>query len=256
MVKVNIIELDIKSLQSELCNQFAIKKVEHGLVVNTGIIFVGGDSVQVLISDHKTGYLVSDQSSAAVYLESHGISIGSKLQHNFSKHAQRYGCGYVGNRVERTCSAEQLPVAILMVANASRLIGDYVLEIRRQVDKEFKRAVTDKLREAVGSRMRQQESVVGHSGRTWHIDNLVLDAQLIRPIAFIETVSNRKVVDKRVATFLDLSNKYKNELKQAVIKEESDLRQEDYQLLKGTCSDVVPFKDSKKKFEKIDAEAA
>ena len=246
-MKFNV--LDIDRLRSDLCDQFSIEMIEHEIVLSTGVLFVSGDSVQVLISPGTNDYIVSDQSSAAMYLESHGVTIGSKLQHNFENLTQRFGCSFMSNRVQRRCYIDQLPVAILMVANASRLVGDYVLDIRREPDKDFKRAVSDNLYEVVGERMKRRESVKGSSGRTWHVDNVVFDKQLESPVAFIETIANRNVVPWRVATFLDLRKNHENTVNLAIVKEESDLKHEDCKLLNEVGGVVVPLRKIKQKFE-------
>ena len=245
---MNINEINIDTLKSDLCNQFNIEPTAHGLHVNTGVLFLSGDCVQVSVDSDPDGYLVSDHCLAAMYLELHGLTIGTKLRHSFSNYAQKYGCEFKSNCVQKTCTTDQIPIAIAMVANASKSIGDYIIEPRRREDTGFKQQVSAKLQEAVGLRMRQREAVRGYSGRVWHVDNIVLDKQLKHPIAFIETVPNRNTVPRRVTAFLDLKNKHQGATNTAVIKDDNDLRPEDYQLLKEIC-DPVTFDKSKPNFE-------
>ena len=251
---MDISKIDTNRLRSDLCNQFNIEPIEHGLQVNTGVLFLSGDCVQVSVYPDPNGFLVSDHCSAAMYLESHGLTIGAKLRHSFSGYAQKYDCAFISNRVQKTCTTDQVPIAITLVANASKSIADYIIDFRRKHEASFKRKVSEQLEEIVGNRMRKREPVTGQSGLVWHVDNVVLDQDLKHPIAFIETVPNRNAVPRRFATFLDLKGKYEGVSTTAIIKDVNDLRLEDRLLLKRCC-DPVEFEKSKSAFKKL-AEAA
>src|SRR5215469_7018137 len=115
----------------------AIVSARHtnlGIEVTTPVVYPNGNLVTVAVMVEGGEYVVHDAGFGAMYLNSAGIRITRQLTRRFAELAARYGCEFIGGRMTRRCSPEQVAMATVMVANASRTIGDQALEIRRQVE--------------------------------------------------------------------------------------------------------------------------
>jgi hypothetical protein len=223
-----------------------------GIEVTTPVVYPNGNLVTVAVTIEGGEYLVHDAGFGAMYLNSAGVRLTRQLTHRFAELAARYGCDFIAGRMIRRCSPEQVAMAAVMVANASRTIGDHALEIRRQAESDFRAAVADRIREIAGERVRENETVVGESGRSYRIPSLILDSSQSFPLAFVVPLPNRASVPDRFADFFDIRRAHDRVRRESVYDEGSDIRPEDLRLMQiDQMSEIIPFQQTRFRFVQL-----
>ncbi len=162
-----------------------------GVEVTMPVIYPNGEAVTVVVTVDGGDYMVHDAGFGAMYLTASGMKLTKQLVQRLAHLASHYGCDFIENRMTRRCTSDQLALAIAMVANASRTIGDQGLEARQRSERDFRRAVTDRLVDTMGNRVREHQQFKGQSGRSYRVGNIVLDTALQLPLAFVESFANR-----------------------------------------------------------------
>lgn len=222
------------------------KTTNLGIEVTTPVVYPNGDLVTVAVTIDGAEYLVHDAGFGAMYLNSAGIRLNRQLSRRFSELAARYGCEFIGGRMTRRCAPEHVAMAAVMVANASRTIGDQALEIRRQVETDFRAAVVERVREIAGTRARENETVKGESGRSYHIPTIILDSSQSFPLAFLVPLPSRAAVPTRFAEFFDIRKAHDRVQRESIYDENSDFRPEDLRLMQmDSMSEVIPFQQTR-----------
>ncbi|QQP90923.1 hypothetical protein IGS68_06785 [Skermanella sp. TT6] len=223
-----------------------------GIEVTTPVIYPNGNCVTVVVEQTRSGLAVHDASSGAMFLASEGIHFTRQIARRLAPLVADYGCKLDDGRVARNTDSTDLAVAIALVANASRLVADHVLEVRRQTEVEFRHAVTERLREFVGERLRENETFHGASGRVYRVANVILDAEQACPIAFIVSLASRGTVPACFSEMFDLKNAFPTVANESVYAEHGDLRPEDKAFL-GQVSKVIAFGQASTEFAKFKA---
>src|SRR3954447_20237310 len=216
------------------------KRTSLGIEVTMPVVYPNGELVTVAVTVESGEYIVHDAGLGTMYLNSMGVRLTRQLTRRFAELASRYGCQFISGRMTRRCLPEQVAMAAVMVANASRTIGDQALEIKRQSDSEFRVAVIERIRDIAGSRVRENELVRGESGRSYRVPSLVLDSSLSFPVAFIVPLPNRASVPTHFTEFFDIQKAHEIVKRGSVYDENSDIRLEDRQLM-TQVSAVIPF---------------
>jgi len=211
-----------------------------GIEISMPVVLPDGDFVNITVTEDTDGYLVHDSSSAVMSLASMGVKTSSDTRKRFIPLASRFGCEVADGRVFRRVSREQVGVASVMVANAARSIADIALETRRRIEQDFRHTVAEKIKEIVGDRARFNEEVTGASGRKYHVQNVILDAALKSPIAYIESLASRSAVSSHFVEFFDIRKADERMRLTSVYDENGDFRETDTFLL-GNVSEVVPY---------------
>jgi len=139
------------------------------------------------------------------------------------------------------------------VANASRSVGDEVLEARRRSESDFIMAVADTLRDAVGSRrVRTNEQFTGESGAHYRVHNVILDPAENEAIAFVEPLASRASVSQRFMEFHDLRPVHQSANMYAVIDDDEAVSGAHKVLLQQVCS-LVAYSQSRETFRPLAA---
>jgi hypothetical protein len=223
-----------------------------GIEVTMPVVYPNGDLVTVAVTVDGGEYVVHDAGFGAMYLNSAGVRLTRQLAHRFGELAARYGCEFISGRMTRRCSPEQVAMATVMVANASRTIGDQALEIRRQSESDFRAAVAERVRDIAGTRVRENETVKGDSGRSYRIASLILDTSLSFPLAFVVALPNRAAVPDRFAEFFDIRRAHDRVRRESVYDEGSDIRPEDLRFMQmDKTSEIVPFQQTRLRFSQL-----
>jgi len=216
------------------------RKTNLGIEVTMPVVYPTGQMVTVVITVEGGDYLVHDAGLGAMCLTSSGARLSANLERRLADLARHYGCEFIEGRMSRHASESQLALAIVMVANASRTVGDQSIYVRRQPETDFRIAVTERVRQVVGKRLRENEEVAGFSGRIYHVPNIVLDKLERQPVAFILALPTRALVQPHFAEFWDLKQRHSHVENDSVYDEAGDFRKEDWNLL-GTVSEIVSF---------------
>jgi len=221
-----------------------------GIEISTPVVYPNGDCVVVVIEPVMDGYVVHDAGFGAMYLETEGVRLGRSMTGRLNAVVARYECTFERGRVSRQSDVAGIAIAIALVANASRSVADHAVDVRRQTDNDFKVVVSEKLRQFVGRRLRENQDFRGKSGRTYKVTNVVLDAGESRPIAFVIPLSSRTAVPTAFAELFDLHSAYPEILTDSVYRDDGDIRQEDMNLLQEVGR-VFSYSRAAVEFEKF-----
>lgn len=211
-----------------------------GIEVTMPVVYPTGQMVTVVITVAGGDYLVHDAGLGAMCLTSAGARLSAQLERRLAELARQYGCEFVDGRMSRYASESQLALAIVMVANASRTVGDQTIYMRRQQEVDFRRVVAERVREIAGRRLRENEEIIGQSGRAYHIPNVIFDQLEREPIAFIIPLPSRALVQPHFAEFWDLRQRFQGVENDSVYDEAVSFRPEDWNLLR-VVSEIVPL---------------
>jgi hypothetical protein len=218
-----------------------------GIEVTVPVAYGDGELVSVVVEQNNAGLTVHDAGFSGMRLSGAGISLSRNVVHRLSEFAQRYRCQFVEGRVSSSATPDDVALVVSLVANASRSVADYVYEIRRQVETDFRVVVFDKLREIVGDRARETEEFRGKSGRLYRVP-IVLDASMTRPQNFVSTLANRQAVPLSFAMLYDLGQAYPDIERDAVYDDDAGLRQEDRSFIASTDAQVFGWMEAERRF--------
>ena len=158
--------------------------------------------------------------------------------------------------MKRVCNAQQLAIAIALVANASRAVNDQVLEVKKQRLKDFRREVGTVLERKVDrKRVQERAEVLGDSGTTYKVNFLLLDSTERQPLAYVEPIADQDSVNAKFREFFDLKSNedIRSVRRVAVYDDRIDWRQGDLLMLRQVSSEVLPFGDFPHRLTKIAA---
>ncbi len=243
-------EINPRALEAACRALVSVNKSNLGFEVQLPVIYPSGDFTTVVVSSRGEDFVVHDAGFAAMTLADHAIRITGKLRVRVAQLAAHYGCDFSHDRMTKIATLDELPLAVAVVANASRTIADQMLQSRHQPIISFKQTVIDKVKQFVGEhRVRENEPVIGSSGTQYSIGAVVLNARKSAPIALVEAVRDLDGVNKRFREFYDISLEPQlAELERVVMYDDSaELRQGDLILLQNV-SNVVRFSDAEARF--------
>jgi len=241
--------LSTESLEQAVRSLSIAQQTNLGLEISLPVLLPDGDFIGVTVVEDGDGFLVHDSSTAAMYLASSGMKVGDSRK-KFPGLAARFGCEVSGDRVQRHVKSDKIAAASVMVANASRAIADLALDMKVQATFDFRKIVAERVEEIVGKRVRFNEEVHGKSGRAYHVRNVILDASLKRPIAFIEPVPNRAAVANHFTEFYDIRTAMQDLTYASIYDDNSDIRAADMNLL-HQVSDVFALNESEIRIKRI-----
>lgn len=226
------------------------EKTNLGIEVTLPVAFGDGELVSVVVESVDDHFLIHDSGFSSMRLVSAGVSLTKHVVFRLNEFSRRYRCKFSDGRVSATATLDDVAQVACLVANASRAVADYVYELRRQTEYDFRIVVFDKLKELVGPRIRELEEFRGDSGILYRLP-IILDHSQSRPQNFLATLANRSVVPRSFAMFFDLRPNYPNVERDAVYDDEADIRKEDRSLLKSIGTEVIGLKDVPLRFKEI-----
>jgi hypothetical protein len=194
------------TIRSALLSLIDIRRTNLGCEVQLPLFYPDGGSVTVTVVAERGDYLVHDSGSGTMFLSANGITLTKKLSQRIHDLAAMYGCDFSSGRVERRCTPEDIGVCAAIVANASRSVGDQLLQRPVLPALDFRKEVLEKVREVVGAkRYRENEEVLGASGYSYQVSAVVLDASAAGPISYVEPVRDHDTATKKFREFWDIS---------------------------------------------------
>ncbi len=242
-----------KNLEAACRALVRVQESNLGFEVQLPVIYPNGDFATVVVAQNGDSFLVHDAGFAAMTLANHAVRMTAKLRARIAKLARHYGCEFSNERMARIATVDELPLAIAVVANASRTIADQLLQVPTQPILSFRQTVIERVKEFVGSnRVRENELVVGNSGTEYHIGAAVLDRQLSKPVAYVEAVRDMEGVNKRFREFYDISLVPElSDMTCIVLYDDAaELRQGDLLVLQNV-SNVVRFSDAEARLKPL-----
>jgi hypothetical protein len=214
-----------------------------GIEITTPVIYPNGECVTVTVAMEGAEYVVHDAGLGAMYLTAEGVRIGRQLSERLAALAARYECEFIEGRMMRRCSTDEVAIAAMLVANASRTVGDQAVEVRRQSESEFRYAVSERTRDLAGSRWRENQLFQGASGRSYRIGNLILDRTETKAVAFIFALPSRNAVPAQFTEMYDLRSAYPDITNDSVYNDAGDFRVREDGWLLEKVSVLTPFSE-------------
>ena len=220
-----------------------------GVEVLIPVIYADGQMTSIIVEHEDGAFLVHDAGEGAMRLSAVGIPL-TRASH-LSDIVARFRCSFIKGRVAaKVSSSDELGIVASLVANASRSVADLALEFRRRTEADFRLIVSEKLREAIGPRVRENQEFRGHSGRRYRIPVVVLDRAQAHATNFVSALATRQTVPLSVSMFFDLRNAYPNIENDAIYDDSADFRAEDRALL-ASVSTVIGLMEAPLKFRAI-----
>jgi hypothetical protein len=214
-----------------------------GVELTTPVIYPNGECVTVTVTMEGGEYVVHDAGIGAMYLTAEGVRMSRQLSERLAALAARYECEFIEGRMMRRCSPDEVAIAAMLVANASRTVGDQAIEVRRQSEGEFRYAVSERVRDLVGPRWRENQLFKGASGRSYRIGNVILDQTETAPVAFVFALPSRTAVPTQFAEMFDLRAAYPRITNDSVYNDAGDFRVREDGLLLEKVSVLIPFSE-------------
>jgi hypothetical protein len=248
-LKLNTVE----SLEAACRELVRVERSSLGLEVQLPVIYPNGDLVTVVVAEENGQTIVHDGGFAAMTLATAGVTVTRKMRARIIALSKHYGCEFLNDRMVKVAVEDQLPLAVAVVANASRTIADQLLQTHAQPLFSFRQEVIDRVKEYVGAaRVRENEPVTGKSGTQYQIGAVVLDKALRTPVAYVEAIKDLEGVNKRFREFYDISQLLFSPEPDRIIMydDKASLRQGDLIILQDV-SNVVRFSDAASRFRPL-----
>lgn len=210
-----------------------------GVEVQMPLIYPNGQSVTVIVNVEGGQYVVHDAGLGSMSLTNAGMNLNRELIRRLAHLAQYYGCDFIEGRMTRRCTPEQVALAMVMVANASRTVGDQIHDMRARPLSHFHRELADVMTSVVGSERVRKVDVSGYSGTSYRVNAVYRNSEVQ---AFVEAITDHEAVNRQFREFYDLkeSDSYSEIDRLAVYDDRKDWKSGDLTLL-NTVGNVVPF---------------
>lgn len=193
-------------LETAVRSLVSVTSSNLGLEVELPLAYPNGDTVVVTVASENEEFVVHDSGNGSSVIAAHGINLTQKLTVKLAEIAEHYGCEFVSGRMVRRVKFEDIAVAVAIVANASRSIGDQILTARHGPIIDFRTEALEILRSSVGSkRVRENEQLIGESGSKYSASAIILDSLGSRPISIVEPIKDHDAATKKFREFWDIS---------------------------------------------------
>ena len=243
-------QVDAAQIEKAIRALTTAQKTNLGIEVTLPVAFGDGELVYIVVESAGDKFIIHDAGFSAMRLTSAGVSLSKHVVFRLNEFSRRYRCVFTDGRVSANCGLDEISQVACLVANASRAVADYVYELRRQADYDFRVILFDKLRQIAGNRIREMEEFRGESGTHYRLP-IILDPAQSRPQNFLATLPHRNLVPRSFAMFYDLRPKYPKVDRDVVYDETADIREEDRTLLSSVSTEVIGLMEADLRFRKI-----
>ena len=239
------------TVQAAIEDIISIEDVGDGVYVNTLCIYPSNGFVQVVVRGGENTFSVSDNGGAVNELEVAGVPC-TKSDSALGRVIEAQGL-IVKDGVIRSplISREALPVAIALVANASKDLADWLFATSKvKRTRDFKRIVREFLHRTFDAKALNDETIVGASNKPHKFDNLIVLPNgrrfIVDPV-----IHDASSINARVVANLDVRLAKIDGLEQRIVyDDEEDWRPEDLNLLQ-VGADVIAFSKSAEVIRRI-----
>jgi len=243
-------EITAAEIEKAIRDLTVAEKTNLGIEVTVPVAYGDGTLVTVIVEQSGPILNVHDAGFSAMKLSGAGVSLSPNVYRRLAEFSQRYHCDFKDGRVTSPAKMDDVAQIVALVANAARAVADFVYEIRRQAESDFRLIVFDKLREIAGDRAHEADEFRGKSGRLYRIP-FVLNAAKTGPQNFVSTIANRAAVPISYATLSDLKGAYPSVERDAVYDDEAGLRDEDRAFLRSADAEVFGWMEADIRFRAL-----
>ena len=237
--------------------EIALSQLAHcrrsgdAILVDTHCLYPSGKTVTVAVLGGPTQAVVHDNGGACDTLGEHGVEL-EKPNDSLKRFAKARDLNVEnGQIVSPPVSADWLPVAILLVANASKDAADTLLNKHNfNAKSDFRRDLKFLFRNKYGDkRFHENYKVFGKTESQYKFDYaLKIDKKIILVDAVLP---DRNSINSRVVANLDVHHLHQPDIFQRIVYDENDKwGLQDLKLLR-TGAPVVPYQDIQDELENL-----
>ena len=216
-----------------------------GVAVVTDCLYPSNGVVQVVVRGAGDKYVVSDDGGALRETSSAGADLDRSMS-RFTRSVKMQGLE-LDHGVIRTpfVSLETVPVAIVLVANASKELADHVFETwRLPRARNFKQLVKSLLRSEFSGNRVQEDALLGSSNKLHSFDNVVHlpggKVLVVDPV-----LRDPNSINSRVVANLDVqAANHPGVIQRLIYDDEDHWRSDDLSILQVSKVPVVAYSKS------------
>lgn len=192
-------------LKRALCDLTIVETTKFGFEIALVQVYGNGQTVVVTAQEEGDRFYVHDGGNGAMTLEASGLMLSSKLDEELRRGVSAYGCRITRGRVYKQCAADEIAATAAIVGCASRFVADYHLQSELKPLFDFRQQVVETLAETIGAaRVRENDEIVARSGSRYQVSATILDERELRPVAYVEAVSNHQSVARKFRALYDM----------------------------------------------------
>lgn len=227
------------------------RQVGDVVLVDTHCLYPSGSVVQVAVQGGAREAVVHDNGGTTEVLAQHGIHydhINSALRRFARSRDLRIDNGHI---ISPPVTTDALPVAILMVANASKEAADELLRKHRFSKKrDFREQLDFFFQKNFGSeRYKREYEVFGQSEKKYKFDHAIIGRNKV--ILVDAVLPEPSSLYASVVANLDVRESHDPRYIQRIVYDESDAwKSQDLRLLQ-TGAEVVPYKHAESEIEDL-----
>lgn len=244
----------IQLIRESLTHSFPIFAWEESVRVVTQCLYPSNELVQVVVRGGTDTFVVSDEGNAFRELSAVGVEI-NKSDYSLRKLVDERGLLLTdGVIASPRVNAEELGIAIAMVANASKEMAEWLFSHSRiKRDRNFKSVLQQFLKARFNDHVKH-EAIVGASNKEHKFENLIVFPNGKRLIVD-PVMHDANSINARLVANLDVrSAKYEDLEQRLVYDDREDWKPDELNLLQVGAT-VIPFSRASQAFERFSANA-
>jgi len=226
--------------------------VSDGIAVSTHCLYPSNATVVVFVRGGEHEYVVMDDGRAFREAATAGAELGKSIK-KYERIVAKQGL-ILSNGVIKSpvIKAELIPMAILLVANASKEIADLVFSTWKPSQRrDFKEAVRSLLQLRFSNLSIKEEKIVGTSNKA-HIFESVIHLDDGRRVVIDPVLRDANSINSRVVANIDLRNAMHEKLEQRIVYDDSDSwSSSDLSILHVSGVPVVAFSKTQRAIEDL-----
>ena len=245
--------IDPREIEAAGRSLICARTTNLGIEVQMPLIYPSGNGVTVVVVDEGDTCLIHDAGFGAMEIELSGMGVSEKMRVQLARRATIFGCEFTQNRMWLRCPKTKAAIGVVMVANASKLVGDQSADQKTFVATDFKKEVAHLMRVALGEdRVRVDDAVLGDSGIEYRMKIVLLNERKTAPQAFVETVSEQKAVNAPFRAFYDIqkNESLRDVRRLSVYDDRHQWRSGDIILLQDVSA-IVPFTTAQAHLDRV-----
>lgn len=212
----------INIVRKSLDQLHACTPIDNGVAVRTHCLYPSNSSVTVSIRGGDGRYIVMDDGRAFREAENAGARFEKSIK-RYERIVSRQGLSLENGIVKAPAvGSDMIPMAILLVANASKELSEELFATWRPVTKrDFKEAVRTLIRKEFSNFVVQKERIIGISNKPHTFDN-VIHLPGDRRVVVDPVLKDANSINSRVVAHIDLRAAGHDHLEQRIIYDDSE----------------------------------
>jgi hypothetical protein len=157
--------LDKDTLHKVLCGQILIKEIEDGFRIATQVLYPSNSSVTVTLRG-RVNFIITDDGGALHEISGSG-RLDSPSDRRIRTIIKNFGLNvHEGAIISPQVPIDQVPAAILLVANASKAVTEWAYaHIRFKMSRNFKKDLEEVLQRHFHDNLKSNTPIVGESNK-------------------------------------------------------------------------------------------